>query len=499
MRKIKILDTTLRDGEQSPGCTMHLKEKVEFAKKLELLGIDIIEAGFPVTSNGDMLAVKNIAEEIKNCEVCALARAVNKDIRTAYECIRDAVAPRLHIFIPTSPIHLECKLKITEEEALERIKNTAVYAKSLLDNIQYSFEDATRSDKNFLIKAINTAIKYGATTVNIADTVGFATPDEIKELVMYIVENVDLTNVNLGLHCHNDLGMATANSLMGIKYGVNQIEGTINGIGERSGNAAIEEIVMALYTKSHYYDATTRIYTKAIYSTSKMLSNIIGSQVPPNKPIVGSNVFLHESGIHQHGLLNNKATYEIISPESIGVPRQNMVLGKHSGKHAFEEYLKDLRYNFSQEETDKYFNDFKELCDKKKFVTRLDIEALVTGKSRGSNSNKYKLVNFLIATKKDGAFATVTLSKDGEILAYQAEGNGAVDSSFTAVNKILNVEFKLIDYSLHAVTSGEDALGEAVVKLSNDTTTMTGRGLSTDIIEASILAYIDAAGKLMEV
>lgn len=493
---ITLLDTSLRDGEQSPGCTMNTNEKLQFAMKLEQLGIDVIEAGFPVSSSGDFQAVKSIAAAIKNSEVCALARALDGDIVTAYESISKAVAPRIHLFIATSDIHLQYKLKLTRDQLLERIASSLKCAKKYLNNVQFSFEDATRTDKEFLAAATRIAIANGANTVNFADTVGYASPKDLEEMIRYITDNVDIGNVNLGIHCHNDLGMAVANSLTAINYGCNHVEGTINGIGERSGNAALEGIIMALVAKPEF-NAITKVNTKEIYSTSRMLASILGMQIPPDKPIVGSNVFLHESGIHQHGMMLNRNTYEIITPESIGVPAQQMILGKHSGKHAFEDYLKELGIRYTATQFNKYFKDFKSLCDKKKNVTRLDIEALITGGKTNDNIKQYKLSNFLIATKKDGAFATVTLSRNGKDVACQAEGNGALDSSFSAVNEIMNAKFVLIDYSLHAVTGGEDALGEAVVKLTDGNTTLTGRGISTDVIEASILAYLDAANKLL--
>lgn len=493
---IKLLDTSLRDGEQSPGCTMNISEKLQFAIKLEQLGIDIIEAGFPVSSEGDYQSVKSIAAAIKNAEVCALSRAIDSDIQVAYNAISKAAAPRLHIFLATSDIHLEHKLKLSREQVLERIASSIKFAKSLLSNVQFSFEDATRSDVDFLAKAASVAIASGATTINFADTVGYSCPRDIEDMLGHIHKSVDLSSVNVGMHCHNDLGMAVANSLTAISCGCNHIEGTINGIGERAGNAALEEIVMALVAKPQF-NATTRVKTQEIYSTSRMLSSILGMQIPAGKPIVGANVFLHESGIHQHGVMLNRNTYEIITPESIGVPKQQMLLGKHSGKHAFEDYLKEIGVKYTSAQLAKHFRDFKALCDKKKNITRLDIEALITGIQLTDNKNNYSLTNFLIATKKDGAFSTITLSKDGKHMAYQAEGNGALDSSFSAVNRIMHVDFKLIDYSLHAVTGGEDALGEAVVKLTDGTTTITGKGLSTDIVEASILAYLDAANKLL--
>lgn len=497
MNMIKIFDTTLRDGEQSPGCTMHHDEKIKFALKLERLGVDIIEAGFPVTSDDDMNAVKAISTLVKDSQVCALARATYGDVDAAYESIRLAAAPRLHIFIATSEIHMRAKLKMTEEQVIERIASTANRAKRYLSDIQFSFEDATRSNTDFLVRAIETAQKSGVKAINIADTVGYSSPEEIAALIQLIQSRVDLSDIEFGVHCHNDLGMAVANSLSAIRAGANHIEGTINGIGERGGNASLEEIVMALHAKPEY-NATTRIKTTEIYSTSRLLSSITGLQIPPNKPVVGNNAFLHESGIHQHGVLSDRSTYEIITPESIGVPKQEIVLGKHSGKHAFEQFLKDYHIDYSIVLLDKYFNDFKNLCDKKKLITALDIEALIAGNSRGADEQKYSLKNFLIATKKDGAFATVTLIADDKEIAYQADGNGAIDSSFTAINKAVGVNYRLIDFSLHAITGGEDALGEAIVKITDGETTMMGKGLSTDIVEASILAYLSACNKLLE-
>lgn len=497
MNMIKIFDTTLRDGEQSPGCTMHHDEKIKIALKLERLGVDIIEAGFPVTSSDDMRAVKAISEIVKTSQVCALARATYGDIDAAYESIRTAAAPRLHIFIATSEIHMRAKLKMTEDQVLERIAQTAAYAKKYLSDVQFSYEDATRSDINFLVKAIETARKSGVNAINIADTVGYSSPEEIATLIRYIKERVDLEGIEFGVHCHNDLGMAVANSLSAIRAGVTHVEGTINGIGERGGNASLEEIVMALHAKPEY-NATTRINTTEIYSASRLLSSITGLPIPPNKPVVGNNAFLHESGIHQHGVLADRSTYEIITPESIGVPKQEIVLGKHSGKHAFEQFLNDYHIDHSSDLLDKYFNDFKALCDKKKLITALDIEALIAGNRRGAEQQKYSLKNFLIATKKDGAFATVTLTADDNEIAHQADGNGAIDSSFTAVNKAIGVNYRLIDFSLHAITGGEDALGEAIVKITDGETTMMGKGLSTDIVEASILAYLSACNKLLQ-
>lgn len=498
MKNIKIFDTTLRDGEQAPNCTMKPKEKFEFARTLAKLNVDIIEAGFPISSKGDFEAVSVIANEIKGRTVCALARALEKDIDSAYAALKGADSPRIHIFIATSPVHMKYKLRMSEEQVLERVIASVKYAKKFVSDVQLSAEDATRSDMAFLTKVFNAAVKSGATVINIADTVGYSEPNETAKLFDHITSTVDLTNVDLGIHCHNDLGMAVANSLTAIQHGATQIEGTINGIGERSGNAALEEIIMAIYAKPQTYDASTNINLEYIYKTSNRLNNLLGFQVAANKPIVGGNAFRHESGIHQHGIMEMPLTYQIIEPEVIGVPKQQMDLGKHSGMHAFKQFVEEIGYNCTEEELKKHFSDFKALCDKKKTVTRLDIEALITNNRAIASGEAYRLKNYLIATQKDGAFATVTLLLGDEEIAFQEKGNGAIDSSFGAINKIVKQDLVLLDYSLRAITGGEDALGEAVVKVSDGKNTVTGRGLSVDIIEASLKAYIDSANKLKQ-
>ena len=381
-KQIKIFDTTLRDGEQSPGCTMNLKEKVVLAKQLEALNVDIMEAGFAIASEGDFESVKTIAQTIKNCSVASLARALEKDIDRAWEALQYAEHPRIHTFLATSDIHLEHKLKMSREEVLEKAYHAVKYAKGYCNDIEFSAEDASRTDLDYLSQVVETVIKAGATTVNIPDTVGYTTPNEHYKMISYLKENVrGIDNIDISVHCHNDLGLGVANSLAAIEAGATQIECTVNGIGERAGNAALEEIVMALNTRKDQFGAITRINTKEIMRTSNLLSSITGVNVQPNKAIVGENAFAHESGIHQHGMLAERSTYEIMTPDSIGLSTNKMVLGKHSGRHAFADRLKTLGYDLDKEDLDFAFKEFKNLVDKKKNVYDKDLEAIVTKKS----------------------------------------------------------------------------------------------------------------------
>ena len=394
-KHVKIFDTTLRDGEQSPGCSMNLKDKIEVAKHLERLKVDIIEAGFAVSSPGDFKSVQTIAQTVKDCSVASLARCVKGDIDAAYDAIKDAADPRIHVFLATSPLHMQYKLKMTPDEVLEKTAQMVKYAASKCSNIEFSAEDATRSDLDFLVRVCDAAIKNGAKVLNIPDTVGYTTPDEMRQRIEYLIKNVpDSDKVEFSVHCHNDLGMAVANSLAGVLGGALQIECTINGLGERAGNTSLEEAVMALRTRKALYDADTRIDTKQIYRTSKLVYNIIGQTAPLNKPIVGANAFAHESGIHQHGVLAKKETYEIMTPESVGVQTNKMVLGKHSGKHAFTTRLEELGYKLTDEEIATAFSKFKDLCDLKKSVTDGDIEALVNNNTV-TTEGIYKFVKFL--------------------------------------------------------------------------------------------------------
>jgi 2-isopropylmalate synthase len=498
MKDIKIFDTTLRDGEQAPGCSMQLDEKIEIAKALEKLKVDIIEAGFAVISPGDFESVKSVAQIIKDCTVASLARAVKKDIDAAYEAVKVAVSPRIHTFLATSPLHMQYKLKMTEDRVLEVIKESVSYAKKYVGDVEFSAEDAMRSEPAFLAKAVFTAIEAGANIVNIPDTVGYATAADMINMLTYLKQNVkNIDKAEISVHCHNDLGMAVANSLAAVTAGATQIECTMNGLGERAGNAALEEIVMALNTRKNYFGGQSRIDTTQIYRTSRLIYNILGIKPPLNKAIVGANAFAHEAGIHQHGVMANRETYEIMTPQSIGLPTNKMVLGKHSGRHAVEDRLKELGYTLTKEELDSVFESYKDLCDKKKVITDIDLEALL--KHKKIETEGYKLIRF---TVNSGNYVTgnavVKLSLNDKTFEEVAIGDGPIDAAYKAIDKIIKGNKRSLEnYSIHSVTEGKDALGEAVVKVKSGDDYVTGRGLSTDVIEASILAYINAVNKLI--
>jgi len=500
MKQIKIFDTTLRDGEQSPGCSMNLQEKLEVAHCLERLRVDVIEAGFAIASPGDFESVRAIAEAVKDCSVASLSRATRKDIDVAWDAVKGAADPRIHTFLATSPLHMEYKLKMSPDQVLERVSEMVAYAKKYTSNVEFSAEDATRSDPEFLAKVVRLAIKAGATVINLPDTVGYTSPAEMQALIAYILENVEeAQNVDLSVHCHNDLGMAVANSLAGVLGGATQIECTINGLGERAGNTSLEEVVMALRTRADVYDAVTRIDTTQIYRSSKAVYDIIGQTAPLNKPIVGRNAFLHESGIHQHGVLANKKTYEILTPESVGIRTNNLVLGKHSGKHAFESRLKELGYELSQEELLRCFDEFKALCDKKKVINDADLEALVNHNARVIEvENGYELDWFAVHTTNfTTATATISLKRGDEKFEAVCLGDGPIDAAFNAIDQIIKpVEHSFEIFSIKSISEGKDTLGGVNVKLSAAGRHFGGRGLSTDIIEAGILAYIDATNKM---
>lgn len=496
-RKIRIFDTTLRDGEQSPGCSMNINEKIKIAKQLELLKVDVIEAGFAVVSKGDFDSVQAVAQNVKDCAVASLARSRKGDIDAAYEAVRMAANPMLHVFLATSDLHLEYKLKMTREKALENIKEAVSYAKKFISEVEFSAEDASRSDKEFLRQAVQTAVNAGATTINIPDTVGYAMPDEMKSLIEYLLNNVDgLNKINLSVHCHNDLGMAAANSIASVAGGANQIECTLNGIGERAGNCALEEVVMGIATRGEMLNAYTDIDTTQIYRASRKLSRIIGVNIPPNKAIIGANAFAHEAGIHQHGVLQNRLTYEIMTPESIGLVKNSMVLGKHSGSHAFAERIKELGYKLNEEELKAAFEEFKNLCDKKKEVNDYDIEAIIDHNSQ--TTKHYKLIQYIINSgNKMTSTASLIIDHNGEIIEKVSLGDGPIDAAFKAIEKIAKLDVSLNDYKIKSVSKGEDALGEVTVKLDHDGKTYIGRGLSTDILESSILAYLHAINKIV--
>ncbi|WP_010257985.1 2-isopropylmalate synthase [Treponema primitia] len=493
-RVVKIFDTTLRDGEQSPGCSMNIQEKLEVARRLEKLGVDIMEAGFPASSPGDLESVKTIAGIIRNCTVAGLCRSLEKDIDAAREALAGAADPRIHIFLATSPIHMEYKLKMTPEKVLEQAVAAVTYARKFCSNVEFSAEDAFRSDADFVCRVFGAVIAAGATTLNFPDTVGYALPDEFGARIRYIKEHTPgIEKAVLSVHCHNDLGLAVANSLAAIENGAEQAECTINGIGERAGNASLEEIVMGLRVRKDYLNADTRIDATQIYAASRLVTQVTGVKVQPNKAIVGENAFAHEAGIHQHGVMANRETYEIMTPESIGIPKNRMVLGKHSGRHAFEDRLNDLGYTVNAETLESVFAEFKVLADKKKVVSDRDIEALVMGVS-AAVPETYKLDHWAINTGSAlGATAIIKLLHTcGEAHKQVAVGDGPVDAIFTAINEIVGKRPELELYEIGAITGGSTSQGETMVKIAWEGRHWNGRGVSTDVLESSIKAYLSA-------
>jgi len=495
-RKIRIFDTTLRDGEQAPGCSMNIHDKVRVAKQLEKLGVDVIEAGFAIASPGDFESVKAVAAAVDTPIVASLARAVKADIDRAWEAVKGAKHPMIHTFIATSDIHMEHKLKMTREEVIARTKEMVAYAKSLCGHIEFSAEDASRSELDFLCRVLETAIESGADVLNIPDTVGYSTPDEFSDFIGHIMANVKgIDDVIVSVHCHNDLGLSVANSLAAVKAGASQVECTINGLGERAGNASLEEIVMALNVRKDRFDAETNIVTEQLFPASRMVSTTTGQMVQANKAIVGENAFAHEAGIHQHGILANRATYEIMTPESVGIIGHRMVLGKHSGKHALADRLSDMGYTMDGDAMNTIFEEFKKLCDTKKNVDDRDLEALV-GTYTHSNNQRYSLINYMTTSGNEiDATATVSLRVDDETKTVGSSGDGPVDAAYKAIEKISGKSFMLKSYRIHALTEGEDAMGMVDVKMEIDGHTYKGRGASTDIIESSIRACVDALNR----
>ena len=495
---VKIFDTTLRDGEQTPGVSLNVKEKLEIARQLDKLQVDVIEAGFPVTSNGDFKAVKKIAQEVSNPVVAGLARANKKDIDRAWEALKEAKNPRIHTFIATSPVHMEYKLKKSPEEVLEIAVEAVKHAKNYTDDVEFSAEDASRSDKDFLCEIFEATIEAGATTINIPDTVGYSTPKEYGALIKYIKENVpNIDQAVISVHCHNDLGMATANSLAAIENGAQQVECSVNGIGERAGNTSLEEVALALNTRKDYYGVETDLNLKEISRSSRLISHLTGITIQPNKAIVGENAFAHESGIHQDGVIKERTTYEIMDAKTIGLKENKMVLGKLSGRHAFKQRLEELGYQLSQEDLNSAFKRFKDLADRKKKITNLDLEAIMEDEI--SQVSETYHINLLQVTSSSGlATATVQMEREDETINQSAcsEG-GPVDAIYDAMNKVTGLDCKLNDYNIDAVTSGKDALGEVVVKLEYNDDIFIGRGISTDIIEASAKAYNNAMNKIL--
>jgi 2-isopropylmalate synthase len=495
--RILIFDTTLRDGEQSPGASMTHEEKLQVAELLDEMGVDIIEAGFPIASNGDFHAVSEIAKIVKSAVVCGLARANPKDIDRAGEAVRHAKRPRIHTFIGTSPLHRQYQLQMSEQQVFDAVIASVTRARGLTDDVEWSAMDATRTEHDFLCRCVEAAIKAGATTINVPDTVGYATPEEFQALIEMLIARVPGADaVVFSTHCHNDLGLAVANSLAGVKGGARQIECTINGLGERAGNAALEEIVMAIKTRGDVLPFETGVDTTMIMRAAKLVSAVTAFPLQYNKAIVGKNAFAHESGIHQDGVLKNAQTYEIMTPESVGVRESSLVMGKHSGRHAFKEKLKELGYELGDNAFQDAFERFKELADRKKHIFDEDIETLVDQEIASAHDRIKVLSLTVIAGTGGPQKATITLDIDGRHATAEAKGDGPVDATFNAIKALVPHEARLPLYQVHAVTEGTDAQAEVSVRLEEDGKSVTGRGADTDTMVASARAYVSALNKL---
>ncbi len=497
--KIIIFDTTLRDGEQSPGFSMNLQEKIEFARQLKRLGVDVIEAGFPISSRGDFESVKAIAQQIEGPQICGLARARAEDIDRCWEAVKYSSNPRIHTFIATSDIHVEKKLRKTREQVKEIAVRAVEHAKAYTDNVEFSTEDAARTEWDYICEVVEAAIDAGATTINIPDTVGYSNPWEMERLFRYIFANVsNIDRVIVSCHCHNDLGLAVANSLAAVRAGARQVECTINGIGERAGNASLEEVVMNLRTRKDFFGFETGIDTSQIYPTSRMLTRFTGVSVQPNKAIVGANAFAHEAGIHQDGVLKERATYEIMTPQSVGWTGQGMVLGKHSGRHAFRKRLEELGFCLGEEQLEEAFQRFKELADLKKTIFDEDLISIVEQQARAADLGRYTLRDLRIEIDKRGPRATVVLGCNGETLEGSGTGDGGLDAAFSVIKKISGLEdSSLISYNCSSVTQGTDALAQATVRLLRNEKDEVGKGTDTDVLRASVKAFVDAINRLV--
>jgi 2-isopropylmalate synthase len=495
--RVIIFDTTLRDGEQSPGANMNTAEKLQIALQLEKLGVDIVEAGFPAASEGDFDAVSQIAQKLKRTQVTGLARTSKGDIDRAWGAVSHAAHPGIHVFLATSELHMKYKLNMTREQVLDTAVTWVKYAKSLTDRIEFSAEDGSRTDRDFLCRVFEAAIAAGATTVNLPDTVGYAIPEEFGELVRYVMTHTpNIHQAVLSVHCHNDLGLATANTLAAIQAGARQAEVTINGIGERAGNTAMEEVVMALHTRPNFFPLTTGINTELIYPTSRQVSMISGMIVQPNKAIVGANAFAHESGIHQDGILKNPMTYEIMNPETIGLSANKLVLGKHSGRHALRTRLKEMGYDLSDEELKIVFKKFKDLADKKKHVMDEDLEALVTeGILRTAEVFQLEYMHVTSGTTVM-PMASVRMMIHGEPMKIAKFGSGPIDAAFNAIKELTRAESEMLRFTIRALTEGTDALGEVIVRLKENGLIALGRGSDEDIITASAKAYINGLNRM---
>ncbi|MBO1224679.1 MAG: 2-isopropylmalate synthase [Candidatus Scalindua sediminis] len=498
MARIKIFDTTLRDGEQSPGASLDPKEKLQIARQLSNLNVDIIEAGFPITSEGDFKSVSNIAKEIRGVSIAALARAVEKDIECAAKALKHAKSPRIHVFLATSKIHRKFKLAKAKDEIIKIAVKGVKHARKYVDDVEFSPEDATRTEPDFLAEVVESVIDAGAKTVNIPDTVGYAVPEQYASLIKSLKENVkNISEAVISVHCHDDLGLAVANSLTAIKVGATQVECTINGIGERAGNASLEEIVMALKTRKDFFGHTTRIKTHELLATSKIVSGLTGLWVQRNKAIVGENAFAHESGVHQDGILKERTTYEIMRPEEVGLPKTKIVLGKLSGRHAFKKRIMELGYELSDEELEHTFNQFKILADKKKDIYDQDIEALIQDE-KSEVPHIYELDSLSISCGPNTiptAGVRLRVGKD-KIVDDATIGDGPIDALFKTIDLITGTKGTLLDYNIRAITSGKDAMGEVIVEVDVEGKSYRGRAVSTDIIEASAKAYLNAINKI---
>ncbi len=499
--RVLIFDTTLRDGEQAPGFSMDFEQKLKLARALAELGVDVIEAGFPAASPGDFKAVETIARTVDGVTVCALARATESDIRAAAEATKPAARRRIHTFIATSPVHRKDKLKLSQSAVIERAVQAVRQACALCDEVEFSAEDALRTEPEFLVKIFSAAIAAGARIVNVPDTVGYATPDDIRRIFTFLRERVKgAENVIFSAHCHDDLGMAVANSLAAIEAGARQVEVALNGIGERAGNAALEEVVMALKTRADHYGVASGVHTRRLYAVSRLLASLTGQPVPRNKAIVGDNAFAHESGIHQDGVLKNVETYEIMKPEDVGVPASQLVLGKHSGRHAFKRRVEALGYSLTDEEIDAAFRAFKELADRKKLVTNADIEGLILGREVKSTGPWRLQALQVAASSGDAKMSTAAVAlahEDGRLVQASALAHGPIEAVFAAIRSATGAQARLVDFSVRSIGAGSDAQGWADVRLEAGERGAHGSGVDTDIIVASAEAYLDALNRLL--
>ena len=493
--KLVIFDTTLRDGEQSPGIALTPQEKLIIAQQLEKLKVDVIEAGFAASSPGDWEGVNLIANSVKGSTIASLARCVQDDIDQAWEAIKPAAKSRIHVFTSTSAIHMEHMLRKTPEEVIKDARESVKLATKYCEDVEFSAQDATRTDHDFLIEILKVAVEEGAKTINVPDTVGYATPSDYKALLQRVYTEVRGENedVIISTHCHNDLGLAVANSLTAIEAGARQIEGAINGIGERAGNTSTEEIIMAVKTRQDQFGVEIEAETTEIFETSRIVSKFTGYPVQYNKAVVGKNAFSHESGIHQHGYLRKKETYEIMSPDSVGQGEAKIILGKHSGRAGFKDALDKLEYQLSDDEFNDAFDDFKKIADRKGEIVENELRAIIGQAS--SSQNATKLVSISVNSEDDHASAKITLNVDGKEIESEATGDGMIDAAFTAVKKILKSEAKLIDYRVESITTGSDATAEIITIVNDGHLMKQGRSVSTDVVQGSVLAFLDALNK----